>query len=143
MIIKTQFDVTAAVLAELQRADNPRFKQVMTAAVRHTTVNPMGPFWRMNSPATRNGESIVRSPTPKAAGVRQIVYRHAQGHGGMRLLEPSFMSIQQAIGTPAGHESGARYLAGFIAEMSANGFVADSLARSGQLDAAVAPGCVV
>jgi catechol 1,2-dioxygenase len=35
MIIKTQSDVTAAVLAELQRADNPRFREIMTAAVRH------------------------------------------------------------------------------------------------------------
>jgi hydroxyquinol 1,2-dioxygenase len=127
MIIKTQSDVTAAVLAELERAADPRFRQIMTAAVRHlhgfvreaaltepefhqtcavvaklgqlssashnevvliagslgvsalvcllnngdhgqtdTTANLMGPFWRMNSPATRNGESIVRSPTPGA-----------------------------------------------------------------------------
>ncbi len=35
MIIKTQEDVTAAVLAELERADDPRFRQVMSAAVRH------------------------------------------------------------------------------------------------------------
>jgi catechol 1,2-dioxygenase len=27
----------------------------------------LGPFWRMNSPATQNGGSIVRSPTPGAA----------------------------------------------------------------------------
>jgi catechol 1,2-dioxygenase len=35
MIIKNQQDVTAAVLAELQRAENPRFRQIMSAAVRH------------------------------------------------------------------------------------------------------------
>ena len=29
-----------------------------------TTANLLGPFWRMNSPATQNGGSIVRSPTP-------------------------------------------------------------------------------
>ncbi|MDW3688245.1 dioxygenase [Cupriavidus sp. CV2] len=29
-----------------------------------TTANLMGPFWRMDSPATENGGSIVRSPTP-------------------------------------------------------------------------------
>jgi len=29
-----------------------------------TTANLLGPFWRMNSPATENGGSIVRSPTP-------------------------------------------------------------------------------
>ena len=124
MIISTQRDVTTAVLEELQRAENPRFKEVMTAAVQHlhdfvrdarlteaefhqactfiatlgqlttashnevvliagslgisslvcllnngdngqseTTANLMGPFWRMDSPPTANGGSIVRSPT--------------------------------------------------------------------------------
>jgi hydroxyquinol 1,2-dioxygenase len=31
---------------------------------RETTANLMGPFWRMGSPVTPNGGSIVRSPTP-------------------------------------------------------------------------------
>ena len=29
-----------------------------------TTANLLGPFWRLDSPATENGSSIVRSPTP-------------------------------------------------------------------------------
>ena len=125
MIVETQYDVTKAVLAELERAEDPRFKEIMRAAVTHlhgfvrdaklteiefhqacdliaqlgqlttpshnevalisgslgisalvcllnngdkgqteTTANLMGPFWRMGSPATENGASIVRSPTP-------------------------------------------------------------------------------
>ncbi len=32
-----------------------------------TTANLLGPFWRMNSPATQNGASIVRSATPGPA----------------------------------------------------------------------------
>jgi hydroxyquinol 1,2-dioxygenase len=125
MIIKTQQDVTVAVLSEIERAANPRFRQIMSAAVRHlhefiretrlteaefqqacatiarlgqlsteshnevvliagslgisslvcllnngnrgeteTTANLLGPFWRMGSPPTANGASIVRSPTP-------------------------------------------------------------------------------
>jgi len=32
-----------------------------------TTANLLGPFWRMHSPDTANGESIVRSPTPGPA----------------------------------------------------------------------------
>ena len=32
-----------------------------------TTANQLGPFWRMNSPPTENGGSIVRSPTPGPA----------------------------------------------------------------------------
>ena len=35
MIIKTQADVTQAVLAEIQRAESPRFREIMTAAVNH------------------------------------------------------------------------------------------------------------
>jgi len=125
MMIETQRDVTAAVLSELDRAKNARFKEIMSAAVRHlhqfarevrltesefqqtcgyiaalgkltteshnevvliagslgvsslicllnngdhgrteTTANLLGPFWRMGSPPTENGASIVRSPVP-------------------------------------------------------------------------------
>jgi hydroxyquinol 1,2-dioxygenase len=125
MIISNQKEVTQAVLTELSRAPNARFREIMSAAVRHlhdfardaklteaqfhqacgfiaklgqlstashnevvlaagslglsslvcllnngdngqteTTANLMGPFWRMDSPATPNGGSIVRSPTP-------------------------------------------------------------------------------
>jgi len=32
-----------------------------------TTANLLGPFWRLNSPRTENGGSIVRSPTPGPA----------------------------------------------------------------------------
>ena len=35
MIIETQADVTTAVLAEIERAADPRFREIMTAAVRH------------------------------------------------------------------------------------------------------------
>src|SRR6185437_13958648 len=140
MIIKTQDDVTAAVLAELDRATDPRFREIMTAAVRHlhafvresklsemefhqacaliarlgqlttdshnevvltagslglsslvcllnngengqreTTANLMGPFWRMDSPATRNGGSIVRSPTPGTPIFVNVWVRDLQG----------------------------------------------------------------
>jgi hydroxyquinol 1,2-dioxygenase len=128
MIIENQQQVTEAVLSELQRAKDPRFREIVSAAVRHlhdfarevkltedefrqacafiaalgkkttethnevvllagslgfstlvcllnngnngqteTTANLLGPFWRMESPVTANGESIVRSPTPGPA----------------------------------------------------------------------------
>jgi hydroxyquinol 1,2-dioxygenase len=35
MIIKSQADITNAVLAELEGAENPRFKEIMGAAIRH------------------------------------------------------------------------------------------------------------
>jgi hydroxyquinol 1,2-dioxygenase len=124
MIIETEKDVTKAVLAELAKAPNPRFREIMSAFVRHlhnfarevklteeefreamayivklgqasnethneavlvsgslgfsqlivmlnngdnggdTDASLLGPFWRMHSPVTQNGGSIVRSPTP-------------------------------------------------------------------------------
>jgi hypothetical protein len=35
MIIESQHDVTTAVLSELQRAPDPRFREIMSAFVRH------------------------------------------------------------------------------------------------------------
>ena len=127
MIIETEKDVTKAVLAELAKAPNPRFHEIMSAFVRHlhdfardvklteeefreamayivkigqasnathneavlisgslgfsqlivmlnngdngsdTDASLLGPFWRMHSPVTPNGGSIVRSPTPGPA----------------------------------------------------------------------------
>jgi catechol 1,2-dioxygenase len=128
MIIDNQEDVTSAVLSELQRAKDPRFREIMSALVRHlhdfarevklteeefqsaisyivalgkhtskthneavlmagslglstlvclinngnngqteTSQNLLGPFWRMHSPPTPNGRSIIRSPTPGPA----------------------------------------------------------------------------
>jgi catechol 1,2-dioxygenase len=125
MIIRSPDDVTAAVLSELARAPDPRWRELMSAAVRHlhafvresrlteaefqqacaviaqlgqlttashnevvlsagslgvsalvcwlnngdagrqeTTANLLGPFWRLDSPVTANGASIVRSPSP-------------------------------------------------------------------------------
>jgi len=125
MIIETEKDVTKAVLAEIARAPNARFREIMSAFVRHlhdfarevklteeefreamayivklgqhsnethneavlisgslgfsqlivmlnngdngqveTDASLLGPFWRMHSPVTPNGGSIVRSPTP-------------------------------------------------------------------------------
>ncbi len=44
-----------------------------------TTANLLGPFWRMNSPRTENGGSIVRSPTPGPALFVNAVVRDQAG----------------------------------------------------------------
>jgi hydroxyquinol 1,2-dioxygenase len=141
MIIENQKDVTTAVLAELQRATDARFKEIMSAFVRHlhdfvretklseeefqaalgyvvalgkhsseshneavlmagslglsaliclinngshgtteTDHNMLGPFWRMHSPVTPNGGSIVRSPTPGPALFVDAFFRDAKGN---------------------------------------------------------------
>jgi hydroxyquinol 1,2-dioxygenase len=128
MIIANQQQVTPAVLEAIARSPDPRFREIMSALVRHlhdfarevklterefeqavryvvalgqhtndshneavlmsgslgfstlicllnngnngqteTAANLLGPFWRMHSPRTENGGSIVRSPTPGPA----------------------------------------------------------------------------
>jgi len=140
MIIENQQDVTKAVLAELARAPNARFREIMSAFVRHlhdfarevkltdeefqaacayivaigkhsnethneavlmsgslgfsqlvcllnngesgaleTDANLLGPFWRMHSPKTPNGGSIVRSPTPGLALFVNATFRDRAG----------------------------------------------------------------
>jgi catechol 1,2-dioxygenase len=140
MIIENQSDVTKAVLSELQRAPDARFKEVMGAFIRHlhdfarevkltepewhaalghivaigkhtnathneamlmsgslgfstlicllnngddghtdTDANLLGPFWRMHSPPTANGASIVRSPTPGPALFVKAWFRDRKG----------------------------------------------------------------
>ncbi len=140
MIIETQADVTKAVLGELQRAPNPRFREIISAFVHHlhdfarevrlteqelqtaaayinaigkqtnenhneavlmsgtlgfsalvcllnngdrgqteTDASQLGPFWRMNSPLTQSGGSIVRSPTPGPVLFVDAYYRNAHG----------------------------------------------------------------
>src|SRR5579862_9865501 len=124
MIIKDEMQLTEAVLAETGRADDPRFREVVQALIRHlhdfarevrlteaefdasisivarlgqlttpshnevrlmagslglstlvclmnngteeqpTSANLLGPFWRQGAPVMRDGDSIVRSPTP-------------------------------------------------------------------------------
>jgi catechol 1,2-dioxygenase len=140
MIIESEKDVTGAVLSELDRAPNPRLREVMSALVRHlhdfarevklteeefqaavgyivalgkhttethneavlmsgslgfstlicllnngnrgqteTDANLLGPFWRMYSPVTENGGSIVRSPTPGPAMFVDAWFRDTNG----------------------------------------------------------------
>jgi hydroxyquinol 1,2-dioxygenase len=140
MIIDNEQDVTKAVLSEIARAGNPRFRQIMSAFVRHlhdfarevklteeefqaaigtivalgqhtnathneavlmsgslglstlicllnngkggqaeTDANLLGPFWRMHSPPTANGGSIVRSPTPGSALFVDAAFRDVEG----------------------------------------------------------------
>ena len=96
--------------------------------------------------------SLVRAPSPPAsielfmkerlealAGVKQPLVGLAKAHPELRVLEGRFMVIEQAMATPRPRPDGAEYLRGFVDEMKASGFVATSLEKNGQKDAAVAP----
>jgi polar amino acid transport system substrate-binding protein len=83
---------------------------------------------------------FVNDKLEAAAGVKQPLVGFASKNPGVRVLDGRFMEIRQAMGAPKGRgDAGSRYLAAFVEEMKASGFVADALKRSNQPDAAVAP----
>ncbi len=84
-------------------------------------------------------ETFVTEKLEAAGGVKQALQKFIAVNPGVRLIEPRFMEIRQAMGTAKGRTAGAAYLRGFIEEMKKSGFVADALKRSGQADATVAP----
>lgn len=77
-----------------------------------------------------------------AAGVRQQLDAYAKDHPEMRVMSGHFQEIQQAMAMPRIADrlrtAGVVYLAAFVEEMKASGFVAEALKRSGQV-ADVAP----
>ena len=97
--------------------------------------------------------SIVRAPTSPAvvqtflaegldvaAGVRQQLEADSARHAGQRLLPGRFMVIRQAMATPKSRPPFVvDFLARYVEEMKASGFVAEALARHGIEGASVAP----
>ena len=85
-------------------------------------------------------ETFLREGAEVAAGVRQQLEADARQAGGLRLLNEGFMVIQQAMGLPKSRGvEAADFLARFVEEMKATGFVAEALERHRIQGAAVAP----
>lgn len=96
---------------------------------------------------------IVRAPTSPtvvdvfveqklevAAGVKQQLEGDLKRFPDHRLLPGRFMIIQQAMGTPKSRgDEAAKFLAQYVEEMKASGFVGDALNRHGIKGASVAP----
>jgi polar amino acid transport system substrate-binding protein len=119
----------------------------------HRVVVGKGSAYDLFLTRTLQHAEILRSPTSPtvvdtflevgaevAAGVKQQLESDAQRFGGLRLLDGRFMVIQQAMGTPKSRgEEAAVFLARFVEQMKASGFVADALARHSIEGASVAP----
>lgn len=73
------------------------------------------------------------------AGLRPALVGYAEKLPGSRVLDGSFTTIQQAIGTPKGREAGAAYLRAFVEEIKASGFVAQAIEKNGVRGLSVAP----
>jgi polar amino acid transport system substrate-binding protein len=75
-----------------------------------------------------------------AAGIRAPLTDFVASRPGLRLLEPRFMEIRQAVGTTrTRHEETVAFLRTFVEELKAGGFIAAALQRAGRSDATVAP----
>jgi polar amino acid transport system substrate-binding protein len=84
-------------------------------------------------------DTMVKQSMEVAAGVKQQLEADAKRIPGVRLLDGSFMVINQAMATPKERPEGTRYLKEFIEEMKASGFVAKALQRHRIEGAAIAP----
>jgi polar amino acid transport system substrate-binding protein len=119
----------------------------------HRVVVGKGSAYDLYLTRTLKHARILRSPTSPtvvdtflqtgaevAAGVRQQLESDARRFGGLRLLDGRFMVIQQAMGTPKRRgEEAAAFLAQFVEQMKASGFVCAALTRHGIDGASVAP----
>jgi polar amino acid transport system substrate-binding protein len=105
----------------------------LTRTIKHSTLvrAPMGGGRAMI-------DLFLKDNLEVAAGVRQPLEDYAKDHPDMRVMDGTFQEIKQAMGVPKGKTAGAKYVAAFIEEMKASGFVADALKRSNQ-KAKVAP----
>ena len=83
---------------------------------------------------------FVAEKADVAAGVRQQLEADARRVPGLRMLDGRFMVIEQAMGLPKTRgPAAADYLARFVQEMKASGFVAGALERHRIEGATVAP----
>ena len=74
-----------------------------------------------------------------AAGIRQVITAFAHDNPGFRMIDEAFMQIRQALGTTLTRTPDTiRFLAAFIEDLKASGFISDGLERSGQDRALVA-----
>jgi polar amino acid transport system substrate-binding protein len=74
-----------------------------------------------------------------AAGIRQVIAGFAAQNPECRLIDQGFMQIRQALGTTLNRTPHTvRFLAAFVEDLKASGFITAALRRSGQDSALVA-----
>jgi polar amino acid transport system substrate-binding protein len=137
----------------LVRDDSPLRSNDEVDQAAHRVVVGKGSAYDLHLTRTLQQAQILRSPTSPtvvdtfleqgaevAAGVKQQLEADARRLGGLRLLGERFMVIQQAMGTPKSRgPDAAAFLARFVEDMKAGGFVAAALQRHGIEGASVAP----
>jgi polar amino acid transport system substrate-binding protein len=73
------------------------------------------------------------------AGLKPLLIGDVEKTPGTRLIEGRFSVVQQAVGTPKGHDAGAKYLCEFVEDVKATGLVARVMEKNGIRGVSVAP----
>ena len=73
------------------------------------------------------------------AGLKPRLVTDHDNLPGSRILEGRFTAVQQAVGTPKGHDAGASYLREFVEDVKATGLVARTIEKNGVRGVSVAP----
>ena len=73
-------------------------------------------------------DAFVAGRYDALAGLRPQLVSDAEKLPGSRVLEGRFTAVQQAVGTPKGHDAGARYLREYVEDVKAKGRVAQAIA---------------
>jgi polar amino acid transport system substrate-binding protein len=84
-------------------------------------------------------ELFVADKLEVLSGLKPRLLADAEKLPGSRVLDGRFTAIQQAIGTPKGRDTGARYLRQFVEDAKASGLVTQSIEKHGVRGVSVAP----
>jgi len=84
-------------------------------------------------------ELFARDRLEALAGLRPRLLTDIEKLPGARILDGTFMSVQQAIGTSRKNVAGAQFLRGFVEEAKASGLVARLIAKHKVRGLSVAP----
>ena len=84
-------------------------------------------------------KSFVSEKMDALAGLKPRLVTDRDKLPGSRILEGRFTAVQQAVGTPKGHDAGARYLREFVEDAKATGLVARTIEKNGVRGVSVAP----
>jgi len=83
-------------------------------------------------------KQFVADKLDALAGLRPRLVTDAENLPGSRILNGNFTAVQQAVGTPKGHDAGAEYLREFAEDVKATGLVARAIEKHGVRGVSVA-----
>ena len=129
--IRTQADIDRGGV-RISVSDKSAYDLFLTRSLKHAQL--------VRADGTENSfERFVSDRLDAMAGLRGMLLDYAEGDARYRLLDGSFTSAQQAIGTPRQRNAAASYLRDFVHDMKQSGFLADVLRSQNARGLAIAP----